>query len=106
MNCVPGMTTTFFIEPVITTDSMRLITGNDKFDYILLCNKICGAAHFNMRMKLVIDSPEDFKKWYKSQEFVFQRGAAPVTEPSAVKDTTAKQAEAASGREKPVIAVK
>jgi cytochrome c oxidase subunit 2 len=91
MNCVPGMTTTFFIEPVITTDSMRLITGNEKFDYVLLCNKICGAAHYNMKMKLVIDSPDQFREWYRQQELVFQ-GAAPAAAPAAAADTTAKQA--------------
>ena len=58
MNCVPGMTTNFFIEPTITTDSMRQILNNPKFDYVLLCNKICGAAHYNMKMKVVIDTPE------------------------------------------------
>jgi len=106
MNCVPGMTTTFFIEPVITTDSMRLITGNDKFDYVLLCNKICGAAHYNMKMKLVIDSPEEFKKWYRQQEYVFQPSAAPAPEPAAVRDTTAKQAEATITKGKPVVAAR
>jgi len=43
MNCVPGMTTEFFMETTITTDSMRQITKNPKFDYVLLCNKICGV---------------------------------------------------------------
>lgn len=73
MNCVPGMTTEFFVEPTITTDSMRLITKNPKFDYVLLCNKVCGVAHYNMKMKLVIESPEAFKKWYKTQQYVFPR---------------------------------
>jgi cytochrome c oxidase subunit 2 len=76
MNVVPGMTTEFFVEPTITTDSMRLITNNPKFDYILLCNKICGVAHYNMKMKLVIESPEAFKRWYKEQQYVFSREAA------------------------------
>lgn len=73
MNVVPGMTTEFFVEPNITTDSMRTILNNPKFDYIVLCNKICGVAHYNMRMKLVIESPEAFKRWYKGQEYVFSR---------------------------------
>lgn len=71
MNCVPGMTTEFYLEPTITTDSMRLITKNPKFDYILLCNKICGVAHYNMNMKMVIESADDFKKWYRDQQLVF-----------------------------------
>ena len=33
------------------------------FDYLLLCNKICGASHYNMQMKIVVDSPEDYQKW-------------------------------------------
>ncbi len=88
MNCVPGMTTEFFVEPTITTDSMRLITNNPKFDYVLLCNKICGVAHYNMRMKLVVESADDFKKWYKEQNYVFAKPeAAPAGNPAALPDT-------------------
>lgn len=67
MNTVPGMVTRLKLRPTITTDSMRTITGDDKFDYILLCNKICGAAHNNMWMKIVVEKEEEYKKWYKEQ---------------------------------------
>ncbi len=88
MNCVPGMTTEFTLEPTITTDSMRLITGNPKFDYVLLCNKICGVAHYNMKLKMVIESAADFKKWYKEQSYVFAKPeAAPAVEPASLNDT-------------------
>ena len=73
------------VEPTITTDSMRIITNNPKFDYVLLCNKICGIAHYNMNMKVVIDTPDDFKKWYKEQSLVFQpteATPAPTTMPA------------------------
>jgi cytochrome c oxidase subunit II len=76
MNVVPGMTTEFFVEPTITTDSMRLITNNPKFDYVVLCNKICGVAHYNMRMKLVIEDAQSFRTWYKNQQYVISRDAA------------------------------
>jgi cytochrome c oxidase subunit 2 len=89
MNCVPGMTTTFFVEPTITTDSMRLITNNPKFEYVLLCNKICGVAHYNMKMKLIVESEADFKKWYANQNYVFARPeAAPVATPAMPADST------------------
>jgi cytochrome c oxidase subunit 2 len=26
------------------------------FDYLLLCNKICGASHYNMQMKIIVDT--------------------------------------------------
>jgi len=92
MNCVPGMTTEFFMEPTITTDSMRMITGNPKFDYVLLCNKICGVAHYNMHLKIVVDSPQDFKKWYKEQSLAV---GAPEPAPAAAADTAKKVAMAA-----------
>jgi cytochrome c oxidase subunit II len=65
MNMVPGMTTRFKFIPTITTDSMRLITNNPKFDYILLCNKICGNSHYQMKMIVVVDKPDTFADWYK-----------------------------------------
>jgi cytochrome c oxidase subunit 2 len=104
MNCVPGMSTQFFIEPTITTTDMRQITSNEKFDYVLLCNKICGAAHYNMKMKVIVESPEDFKKWYRDQEYVFKREAASTPEPSSIQDTTAGQANVISSEKKKPLA--
>jgi len=96
MNCVPGMITEFAFTPVITTEEMRLSPEvqakvkkinkirNDKsqellakgeevlepyeFDYLLLCNKICGASHYNMQMKIVVETPEEFEKWMDQQQ--------------------------------------
>jgi cytochrome c oxidase subunit II len=68
MNAVPGMTTQFFFIPTITTNEMKKITKNEKFEYIMLCNKVCGVAHYNMNMKVVIDTKEDYDKWMQSQK--------------------------------------
>ncbi len=68
MNCVPGVPTRFKMKPTITTAEMRQKLGNDKFDYILLCNKVCGAAHFNMKMTVVVDTPEDYAVWLAEQK--------------------------------------
>lgn len=91
MNSVPGMTTRFKFTPTITTKDMRkkadviermkfsneLAIKNKKrkagdppmeFDYILLCNKICGSGHFNMQMKIVVETEEEFNKWIKEQK--------------------------------------
>lgn len=68
MNCVPGMQTQFNFTPTITTAEMRERTGNDEFNYILLCNKICGAAHYNMQMDIIVDSKEDYDKWIAEQK--------------------------------------
>jgi cytochrome c oxidase subunit 2 len=86
MNCVPGTQTQFQITPTVTTaemrsnpeviekvkrvNALRAERGEDpwEFDYVLLCNKICGSAHYNMQMKIVVESEEDFENWMKDQQ--------------------------------------
>ena len=64
MNAVPGMTTHMKVVPTITTDSMRThVMHDENFDFILLCNKICGASHYNMQMTLTVVSESDFGNW-------------------------------------------
>lgn len=100
MNTVPGMVTEFAFVPTYTTAEYRELpfmvekvaninklraqksteliskggTGLDPytFDYLLLCNKICGASHYNMQMKVVVDSPEDYKKWLSEKTTLAQ----------------------------------
>ena len=77
MNTVPGVPTRFKMTPTITTDSMRAVLNDPDFDYVLLCNKVCGAAHFNMQMKVVVESEESYKNWLESQEeFLADKDAA------------------------------
>ena len=68
MNCVPGITTQFNFTPTITTEEMKAKTGNEDFNYVLLCNKICGAAHYNMQMDVIVESKEDYDKWLAEQK--------------------------------------
>jgi len=63
MNVVPGLLTTFNFKPVATTTEMRKMLNDSTFDYVLLCNKICGSGHFNMQLKVVVVSPEEFAMW-------------------------------------------
>jgi len=102
MNCVPGMITQFSFTPIKTTAEMRLdpdvidkvkrankiraektaagIPNNDpwEYDYILLCNKICGKSHYNMQMKIIVETQEEYDKWMASQKTF--GGAAVVAE--------------------------
>ena len=85
MNCVPGMVTEFGFTPKYTTEEMRQQSeviaktaginkirkakGEDlyEFDYLLLCNKICGASHYNMQMKITVVEQEEYDKWIAEQ---------------------------------------
>ena len=68
MNCVPGMETYFHFKPIITTAEMRKKLNKQDFDYVLLCNKICGASHFNMQMNIIVESEADYKAWLAKQK--------------------------------------
>jgi cytochrome c oxidase subunit 2 len=68
MNTVPGVPTRFKMTPTITTKEMRAKLADDKFDYVLLCNKVCGNAHFNMQMKIVVESPEEYLAWIEKHK--------------------------------------
>lgn len=67
MNVVPGLPTRFHFTPTVTTSEMREKKKDATFDYILLCNKICGGAHYRMKMKVVVDTKAEYEKWLKSQ---------------------------------------
>ncbi len=69
MNCVPGMITQFAFTPTQTTAEMKIQEGED-FEFVLLCNKICGAAHYNMQMKFVVETEEEYTAWMASQKTV------------------------------------
>ncbi|MGC1633437.1 MAG: cytochrome c oxidase subunit II [Gelidibacter sp.] len=96
MNCVPGMITKFAFTPTVTTKEMRenpdmidkvrninniraekskelMAKGEEAlepydFDYLLLCNKICGKSHYNMQMNIIVETQEEFDAWIKEQK--------------------------------------
>ncbi len=93
MNCVPGMITQFGFTPTVTTAEMRQnqdiidkvaninairlenreaieAKGQELeyvFDYLLLCNKICGKSHYNMQMKIIVETQEEYDAWLSEQ---------------------------------------
>lgn len=71
INCVPGMTTEEHFVPTITTDEMKKITHDTAFYYLLICNRVCGAGHYTMAMKVVVDTPDEFQQWMSKQHPFF-----------------------------------
>lgn len=95
MNVVPGMITQFAYTPIITTEEMRqdpqmvekvrkinkMRRGKSlelaaqgletldpyEFNYLLLCNKICGVSHYNMQMNIIVESEEEYNAWLAEQ---------------------------------------
>ena len=93
INTVPGQVTRLKVTPTISTKEMRVRKNNPKFNYVLMCNKICGSAHYKMKMIVVVLDKSAYKKWmdgkkkatFKDQYFPV---AAAPTDTTAV-DTTA-----------------
>ena len=84
MNCVPGMPTSFAFTPTMTTEEARALNKKKDFDYYLYCNKICGAAHYNMKIKVtVVDSEAEYNTWLASQ--------APLVTPAVAEETPQKE---------------
>ena len=63
MNAVPGMTTRMKLTPNMTTEQMRAEKNNPNFNFVLMCNKICGGAHYKMKMIVVVKDKASYKKW-------------------------------------------
>lgn len=80
MNCVPGMPTQFGFTPTKTTAQIRKEKGDEEFDYYLFCAKICGGAHYNMRIKVVVvESEAEYSEWMSKQKPAFPK-VLPVVE--------------------------
>ncbi|WP_246229097.1 cytochrome c oxidase subunit II [Sphingobacterium shayense] len=71
MNAVPGMTNYFQFTPTVTTEEMRERMNDPKYDFIMLCNKICGSGHFNMQKKVVVVTEAEYKEWLSTQNKYF-----------------------------------
>jgi cytochrome c oxidase subunit II len=93
MNTVPGMTTRMKFVPDITTVDMRQKMNNDKFNFVLMCNKICGGAHYKMKMMVVVLSETEYKAWMANKKKqTFKDGYFPSAAPAVdapVADTLA-----------------
>lgn len=71
MDMVPGMVTFFWLTP----------TRTGEFD--VLCEQLCGVAHFAMRGRVVVNTQEDFDKWLDAQPTFEQTLAATKGDPAA-----------------------
>ncbi len=71
INAVPGMTNYFQFTPTVTTEEMRDRLGDYNYDFVMLCNKICGSGHYNMQKKVVVVTEEKYKEWLAKQNKYF-----------------------------------
>ena len=87
MDAVPGITTTIWFTPSISTEEMKRKTHNPRFVYEISCDQICGNGHYSMRGTVIVhETQAEFDTWLKSQTPDYVTNFAPKA--AAAKDTT------------------
>jgi len=71
MDLVPGMVTYAWFTPTVIGE------------YDLLCEELCGLAHFAMRGRVIVDTQEDFDSWLAAQPTFAETMARPAADPVA-----------------------
>lgn len=68
MDAVPGIPTTMWFTPQITTEEMKKKTGNPNFTYEISCDQMCGKGHFSMRGVIIVETELEYKRWLSVQK--------------------------------------
>ncbi|MEO6832774.1 MAG: cytochrome c oxidase subunit II [Chitinophagaceae bacterium] len=69
MDAVPGITTSIWFTPSVSTEEMKKITKNPNFVYEISCDQLCGSGHYSMRGTVIVhDTQAELNQWMKSQK--------------------------------------
>lgn len=71
VNAVPGMTNYFQFTPTMTTEEMREKMNDPEYQFVMLCAKICGSAHYNMQKNVIVVTEAEYKEWLSKQNKYF-----------------------------------
>lgn len=103
MDAVPGITTTIWFKPRLSTEEMKAQTGNPNFVYEISCDQMCGKGHYSMRGTVIVHQTKaDFDKWAADQKSYY---AVNYLAPAAGADSTKGATPAANSGGKDTAAV-
>jgi cytochrome c oxidase subunit 2 len=103
MDAVPGTPTTMYFTPKYTTDEMKKITGDNKFEYEIACDQMCGNSHYSMKGVVKVVTQEEFIMWRAKQKARYLQ-VFPDKDPTNTKPATADTTSA--GATSPPVAAK
>lgn len=78
MDCVPGIPTQFWFTPTITTAQMREKLGDDTFNFVLACAELCGQAHWNMKVNVIVGTEEEHREWLTQHQPLYSTEKATI----------------------------
>ena len=67
---------------VTRDDEKNIIAQEERLGstgYVLICNKICGASHYNMKMFIDVVEPEEFDQYLKDLTFGNDEKQIPIS---------------------------
>jgi len=89
MDAVPVTPTTMWFTPQYTTEEMKKITNNPKFEYEISCDQMCGNGHYSMRGVIKVVTPEEFILWKAKITPAYATAFPATTAAKPLADTTA-----------------
>lgn len=90
MDAVPGIITTMWFTPTVSTAEMKEITGNPDFVYEISCDQMCGKGHYAMRGTVIVHTQQEFDAWMAQQQSYHAQNnaaAAPAAQPEQKTDS-------------------
>jgi len=55
------------LRQLLQQKKMKEIKNLPTFNYVLMCNKICGGAHYKMKMMVVVLEENEYNAWMKGK---------------------------------------
>jgi cytochrome c oxidase subunit II len=90
MDAVPGITTTMWFTPTITTAKMKEITNDPDFVYEISCDQMCGKGHYSMRGTIIVETEAEYAAWLAKQQSYYALNNAPEAPAAEVSADTVK----------------
>jgi cytochrome c oxidase subunit II len=90
MDAVPGVRTSIWFTPIITTDSMKQVTNNPNFIYEISCDQMCGKGHYSMKGTVIVHDSLGLNKWLGEQKSYFAQNNPDAAPAAPTADSTKK----------------
>ena len=66
-DAIPGLDIPLWFVPTLTTNGVREVTGNAKYDFEIACTQLCGIGHSRMRGFVTVHPAAEFDAWLKGE---------------------------------------
>lgn len=83
MDAVPGIVTSMWFTPTITTAEMKKLTGNKDFVYEIACDQMCGVGHYSMRGTVIVETQAQHNAWLLMQKSYYATMNPPADAPES-----------------------